>query len=1680
MERQSSLCICVAALLACFAPSAHAVAKSEYLDVIEMAVDAYTPKQTADYIASARDRGMREHGFGRFVVNHGVLLAAGRRASEEDRARVSELMDIYCGQVSGAKARNGRAVGNDFTVKEVVLCLLELEKAKAFPTEVTERWRAGLAKCVPGETYTCIPPPDDPIAHNWAVFAGTSEQLRCHAGLGGEAAFVERQYGGQVKWLDVNGMYRDPNQPIAYDLVTRLQFMLGCTYGYKGRHRELLEQAFLKSAEPTLLMQSASGEFPYGGRSNQFLHSDIMYAAVCEWYASWFKSRGDMSMARRFRACARRADESLLRWSGERPLRHVKNRHSPRTSLYGCEKYGYFDKYMITLGSMAFCAYLVADESIPDADVPEDGEASAFVTSPDFHLAMVRAGGYSAQFDYPADGHYDASGIGRIQRRGAPSAICLSVPAAKDPSYMISVTNETPFAIIPGWLDGDGWKYAYETAYSNLSVAASNGVASLGVDVAGSSRQSLRLGCTASADGVELSLSGAGEIALTLPAFISDGRMRTTVNAGPSTLDVLYCGWTCRFEAEGGTIVDTGMEYGNRNGIYRRYEVRGRDMLAVRVTIFKDVPKSDNPLDFPSYVQKVVAEFEDEEQAKRAEVGIAPLPHGAPVAFSCRWDDSVDAHLAKSAMMLDAGVKGTFYLTAKGSFAERHARDLVAAGHAVGNHTIAHPHMETLSADAAFRQIMEQRIKLELNIDRTVNSYVSPFGWAKAVGENKPLMHSVMDSVVFGGHYVSQDGRQWWCRFAPSAWMWTNRFNSGDKDPKRWKFEQGFAAKRAAAATNGVPRVTLGTHSWCDAKGTADQGKWLREFFHEPGAVQMNDWEYGSYRYSYLHGYARKSSVRGRTAVVEVLRYHPAFLGDEIPLSISFSERPVSVSCESAGGELEQDGATWTLPHDGDRHMVQEVSDSLPGVEVDVQPDEKRGTVHIAVANKTGKTLSDTTVVAVLPPKWSRRRHVANCGDVAPGKSVAVDVETGGPSGLVSFDDASYYPVSVDFSSGGVQRRIWCKATQTPAEGRPGIGKVFGGVSKVNGGPAEKGRFCAVEEDRLYVGGEGTLAVYDIAANPMSPKQLGVVRDLPTLRQIAVQDGIVYATARASGLWIIDCRSPENPRVAGHYPSVANCTGVDVAGDVCFVGGSKSGIEYFDVRDPCRPQLIGCDRFAPVESQSVFYKDGFLYSGEWGPKSVTIWDVRDMASRRRTAAHPLMSNGDGVYSDRGVLYAVTGFSVDDKKPGAKSHSGQMGLETYDVSDPARPKRLGRVDFEYCSPCYLDSWIVKESAGIAFCAQTRGGLYAVDVRDPARPRVADRWLAQGRPSVLSVAIGDGVVYATTLGAGTFAISAKGAEKKARQRGALPANAGVRPLRPPPPEGFVRWVPSDKTLVFNVTGLAVYGDFCYAAAGTAGLFVLELREGSIAETARIPLDEAMDCSVAGNRLFVAAGAGGWVVYELSRPERPCEIARIPGVFARDVYAYGDGTRWAGLNTSVFDVSDMGSPKQLACLVHQARYNKFLTPGIIGGRWVAGNSALKDFRWVDLFAPDIAETVVQDYRSHVGGICPFGENAFVADGGRWVVSSPGARQFGEMRAFPGGEQVVGIPRWDGSSRICISGNGNKAWLWDFSNLDSPALLRRYTLPGTADVAAFWRGIPVFPARQHGVLVGCGLIQE
>ena len=302
--------------------------------------------------------------------------------------------------------------------------------------------------------------------------------------------------------------------------------------------------------------------------------------------------------------------------------------------------------------------------------------------------------------------------------------------------------------------------------------------------------------------------------------------------------------------------------------------------------------------------------------------------------------------------------------------------------------------------------------------------------------------------------------------------------------------------------------------------------------------------------------------------------------------------------------------------------------------------------------------------------------------------------------------------------------------------------------------------------------------------------------------------------------------------------------------------------------------------------------------------------------------------------------------------------------------------------------------------------------------------------------------------------------------------------MRMPRPEAPKGFRRWLPSDTSLSANVTGLAVTGDVCYAAAGTAGMFVLELSEDGIAERRRIPFAECMDVAIAGDRLFVAAGRDGWIVFEMARAGELKEIARVPSVVARDVYAYGDGKRWAAFNTTVYDISNLAKPKPLANMINQSRYNKYLSPDLLGGRWVAGNSALKCFSWLELVAqerdPPAKPRKMEGYASRMGGMCAFGEKAFLADNGGWAIVEPGGQDVPQIRQFPGKKRVSGLPRWNGGKLVAVSGGDRTASIWDFGDIENPSLVRWYALPSPTDAASFWRDTLVIPARLQGVLVG------
>ena len=541
-----------------------APSKDIYLDLMQKAVEAYTPEHIRQYADRVSSEGVTEHGFARLTSNMGILVSKGR--IPEMKETFVELMDICAREIPVAREKNrGKGeIGNDFAVKELVCCILEAEASGLFPPEKLRSWREAFVGMKAADIYSVQPVPGDGTARNWCVFGAASECARLMAGIGGEREYADRYLGDQLRFFDENGMYRDPGSPMVYDLVTRLQYMAALDFGYDGPVRQDIEALLMRSAPYTLMMQSVTGEIPYGGRSNQFLHNEAFLAAVCEWYATRMKSMGEMKTAGQFKAAAHRAAASLDYWISQDGLRHIKNRY-PIDSGYGCERYAYFDKYMVTMASWAYLAYRFADDSIaPDRRRPG---ASTFVTGPDFHRILMNAGGYTVEFDINPEKKYDAAGIGRIQKAGTSpvAALASPCPAAPKPSYALDIANpEGGLAVAPLW-------DKYEI------VQARKGRVTL---TDGKSVWKCRL----SRRGLSMVLTGDGPLVLTLPALVFDGETHSAVDCTGKSLEIRFKGDRCRYSTDG-AIVDTGLEYGSRNGHLHRYEARGTDKLKVRVQI---------------------------------------------------------------------------------------------------------------------------------------------------------------------------------------------------------------------------------------------------------------------------------------------------------------------------------------------------------------------------------------------------------------------------------------------------------------------------------------------------------------------------------------------------------------------------------------------------------------------------------------------------------------------------------------------------------------------------------------------------------------------------------------------------------------------------------------------------------------------------------------------------------------------------------------------------------------------------------------------------------------------------------------------------------------------------------------------------------------------------------------
>ena len=561
-----------------------AMVKSKYIDIIDTVVDAYTDERIREYVTQVKDEGLSEHGFPRLSAALGILLAHGRRSDK--RELFVEMMDLCCEQIPTAFPRY-RSAGNEFSVREIVSCILLLEETQTFPKELTQKWRKMLQRIDPYTCYRVIAADPPERISNWAAFGAASEQARKHSSIGCEDQFIDNQIASQLLSFDENGMFRDPNEPMVYDITTRLQLSVAMFYGYEGPHQQALDLLLEKGGRQTLYMQSVTGELPYGGRSNQFLHNEACIASVCEFEACRHKRKGDLKLAGQFKSAANLAITKLCQYLDGEQMYHIKNAY-PNDSQFGCEGYGYFNKYMVSVASLIYLAYLFADDSIEPVPCPAETENFIFRTSDYFHKTFCKFGEYCVEYDANADFHYDANGLGRVHRKGAPSAICLSLPCAKEPNYHIDLENSSNLSICGGvWTNGAGiFGCEPGTEYTLIEQQVTETASKLVWSCKLPGGEKYKESCIVSEAGVHLKFESDAELCCRLPVYVWDGANRSSATVLQNKITVSFDGWACCYETDG-TIHDSKLLYANRNGHYQAYTAKKARELNVWISIQK-------------------------------------------------------------------------------------------------------------------------------------------------------------------------------------------------------------------------------------------------------------------------------------------------------------------------------------------------------------------------------------------------------------------------------------------------------------------------------------------------------------------------------------------------------------------------------------------------------------------------------------------------------------------------------------------------------------------------------------------------------------------------------------------------------------------------------------------------------------------------------------------------------------------------------------------------------------------------------------------------------------------------------------------------------------------------------------------------------------------------------------
>lgn len=438
--------------------------RDKYLDFSEARVRQFAPFLSKyGGVLDPGDGKEHEYSTASFAKAGAILLASNRCTDLQEQILLA--MDWASTCLGENKVPDDHA---DFTTHMLVRAYQIL--APMVDAERSDAWKASLSSVEPEVTYcqTLRTFPNIRTIRNWATYAMHGEMMRLSEGFTDCMAFIDKYLEPQMTRFTREGLYRDPNLPVAYDLAARQQLSGLIDAGYNGKWKALVQSQLRKGAQTMLFMQSTTGGTGCGGRSNQIIWNELTFANLCEREATLYAQEGDLVWASIFKRAARNALGAILRWM-EDPVefRLFKNRFDSKLRN-GWEFYAYHSTYSLYAAQIAASCYESADESIPERAAPSD--VGGYIVSIEsfnriYATTSPKQGAYHLVMDTAAQMGHDATGWVRLHKAGhlEETALSLGISGLSGNIHLnyfvakqIIPRPHMPAAIGLTWRDGHG------------------------------------------------------------------------------------------------------------------------------------------------------------------------------------------------------------------------------------------------------------------------------------------------------------------------------------------------------------------------------------------------------------------------------------------------------------------------------------------------------------------------------------------------------------------------------------------------------------------------------------------------------------------------------------------------------------------------------------------------------------------------------------------------------------------------------------------------------------------------------------------------------------------------------------------------------------------------------------------------------------------------------------------------------------------------------------------------------------------------------------------------------------------------------------------------------------------------------------------------------------------------